>query len=85
VVDVSANRVTQIKTPDTDGYAAIQVGFGIRRNNRVAKPAAGHFAKAGVDAAQQLKEFTASVSKSPNIRSAVPLARTSLLSGSWSM
>jgi large subunit ribosomal protein L3 len=61
VVDVSANRVTQIKTPDTDGYAAIQVGFGIRRNNRVAKPAAGHFAKAGVDAAQQLKEFTASV------------------------
>jgi len=61
VVDVSANRVTQIKTPDTDGYAAIQVGFGIRRNNRVAKPAAGHFAKAGVEAAQRLKEFTASV------------------------
>jgi len=61
VVDVSANRVTQIKTPDNDGYAAIQVGFGIRRNNRVAKPAAGHFAKAGVDAAQHLKEFTASV------------------------
>lgn len=61
VVDVSANRVTQIKTPDTDGYAAIQVGFGIRRNNRVAKPAAGHFAKAGVEAAQQLKEFTVSV------------------------
>jgi len=61
VVDVSANRVTQIKTPETDGYAAIQVGFGIRRNNRVGKPAAGHFAKAGVEAAQQLKEFTTSI------------------------
>jgi large subunit ribosomal protein L3 len=61
VVDVSANRVTQIKTPETDGYAAIQVGFGIRRNNRVSKPAAGHFAKAGVEAAQELKEFTTSI------------------------
>jgi large subunit ribosomal protein L3 len=60
VVDVSANRVTQIKSPETDGYAAIQVGFGTRRNNRVAKPAAGHFAKAGVEAAQQLKEFPVS-------------------------
>ena len=60
VVDVSANRVTQIKSPETDGYAAIQVGFGTRRNNRVAKPAAGHFAKAGVEAAQQLKDFPVS-------------------------
>ena len=46
VLDVSNNRVTQIKTPDTDGYAAVQVTFGKRRASRVSKPAAGHLAKA---------------------------------------
>jgi large subunit ribosomal protein L3 len=57
VVDVSNNRVTQIKTPDTDGYAAVQVTFGKRRASRVSKPAAGHFAKAGVEAGLVLCEF----------------------------
>ena len=57
VVDVSNNRVTQIKTPETDGYAAIQVAFGKRRASRVSKPAAGHFAKAGVEAGHVLSEF----------------------------
>jgi large subunit ribosomal protein L3 len=57
VVDVSNNRVTQIKTPDTDGYAAVQVAFGKRRANRVNKAAAGHFARAGVEAGHVLKEF----------------------------
>ena len=57
VVDVSNNRVTQIKTPETDGYAAIQVAFGKRRASRVSKPAAGHFAKAGVEAGNVLSEF----------------------------
>jgi large subunit ribosomal protein L3 len=57
VVDVSNNRVTQIKTPDTDGYAAVQVTFGRRRANRVNKAAAGHFAKAGVEAGHTLREF----------------------------
>jgi len=47
VVDVSNNRVAQIKTAETDGYCAVQVAFGQRRANRVAKPAAGHLAKAG--------------------------------------
>ena len=46
VLDVSNNRVTQIKTHDTDGYAAVQVAFGKRRASRVSKPAAGHLAKA---------------------------------------
>ena len=50
VVDVSNNRVTQIKTTETDGYTAVQVAFGKRRANRVSKPAAGHYAKAGVEA-----------------------------------
>jgi len=57
VLDVSNNRVTQIKTPDTDGYAAVQVTFGTRRASRVAKPQAGHLAKAGVDAAIGMAEF----------------------------
>ena len=49
VLDVSNNRVTQIKTPETDGYAAVQVTFGKRRANRVSKPMAGHLAKAGAE------------------------------------
>lgn len=57
VLDVSNNRVTQIKTPETDGYASVQVTFGNRRASRVIKPAAGHLAKAGVEAGTVLKEF----------------------------
>lgn len=58
VLDVSNNRVTQIKTPATDGYAAVQVAFGKRRASRVGKPLAGHCAKAGAEAGHILKEFT---------------------------
>lgn len=57
VVDVSDNRVTQIKTPDTDGYSAVQVAFGERRKSRVSKAQAGHYAKAGAEAGSILKEF----------------------------
>ena len=57
VLDVSNNRVTQIKTPDADGYAAVQVTFGTRRASRVTKPAAGHLAKAGAEAGHILREF----------------------------
>jgi len=57
VLDVSNNRVTQIKTPDVDGYSAIQVAFGTRRASRVNKPLAGHLAKAGVEAGSVLREF----------------------------
>ena len=57
VLDVSNNRVTQIKTPDTDGYSAVQVTFGKRRASRVSKPLAGHFAKAAVEAGHIIKEF----------------------------
>ncbi len=59
VLDVSNNRVTQIKTANTDGYSAVQVAYGTRRPSRVSKAAAGHFAKAGVEAGSTLKEFTA--------------------------
>lgn len=57
VLDVSNNRVTQIKTPEGDGYAAVQVTFGKRRSSRVNKAAAGHLAKAGVEAGHILREF----------------------------
>ncbi|MEZ2721965.1 50S ribosomal protein L3 [Paenalcaligenes hominis] len=57
VLDVSNNRVTQIKTPEVDGYAAVQLAYGSRRASRVNKPAAGHYAKAGVEAGSILKEF----------------------------
>jgi large subunit ribosomal protein L3 len=59
VLDVSNNRVTQIKSAATDGYSAVQVAYGTRRASRVTKAAAGHFAKAGVEAGSVLKEFTA--------------------------
>ena len=57
VVDVSDNRVTQIKTPETDGYTAVQVAYGERRKSRVTKAEAGHYAKAGAEAGSMLKEF----------------------------
>ncbi|SET43813.1 LSU ribosomal protein L3P [Nitrosospira multiformis] len=57
VLDVSNNRVTQIKTSATDGYSAVQVTFGKRRAIRVNKPSAGHFAKAAVEAGEILREF----------------------------
>ena len=58
VLDVSNNRVAQIKTPESDGYTAVQVAFGKRRASRVNKSAAGHLAKAGVEAGSVLKEFS---------------------------
>jgi large subunit ribosomal protein L3 len=57
VLDVSDNRVTQIKTTSTDGYNSVQVTFGKRRASRVNKASAGHFAKAGVEAGHIVKEF----------------------------
>ena len=57
VLDVSNNRVTQLKTPEQDGYSAVQVTFGVRRASRVNKAAAGHLAKAGVQAGNLTREF----------------------------
>ena len=57
VVEVQPNRVTQVKTLETDGYRALQVTTGSKKASRVNKPQAGHFAKAGVDAGRGLWEF----------------------------
>jgi large subunit ribosomal protein L3 len=63
VLDVSNNRVAQIKTPQNDGYSVVQVTFGKRRPSRVNKPLAGHMAKAGVEAGHVLKEFPVSTAE----------------------
>lgn len=57
VIDVSNNRVTQIKKTEKDGYSAVQLSFGEKRSSRVNKASAGHFAKAGVEAGSISREF----------------------------
>ncbi|KGD79569.1 50S ribosomal protein L3 [Tatumella morbirosei] len=57
VIEVEANRVTQVKGLESDGYQAIQVTTGAKKASRVGKPEAGHFAKAGVEAGRGLWEF----------------------------
>ncbi|SER60214.1 large subunit ribosomal protein L3 [Nitrosomonas sp. Nm51] len=57
VIDVSQNRVIQIKSKETDGYSAIQLAFGKKRAVRINKPLAGHYSKAGAEAGEIIKEF----------------------------
>ncbi|SDW94347.1 50S ribosomal protein L3 [Nitrosomonas oligotropha] len=57
VIDVSNNRITQLKKYDTNGYSAAQLTFGKKRASRVNKSIAGHFSKAGVEAGSIIKEF----------------------------
>ncbi|MGL9735904.1 MAG: 50S ribosomal protein L3 [Symbiopectobacterium sp.] len=57
VIEIEANRVTQVKDLANDGYQAVQVTTGAKKTNRVTKPEAGHFAKAGVEAGRVLREF----------------------------
>ena len=68
VLDVSGNRVTQVKTEESDGYNAIQVAFGSKKPSRVSKPLAGHYAKAGVEAGEMLKEFHIDADKLADIK-----------------
>jgi len=76
VLDVSNNRVTQVKTQENDGYVALQVTFGARKASRVTKPMAGHLAKAGVEAGEIIKEFhvTADVAAKYAAGATVPVA-----------
>ena len=57
VIEAQPNRITQVKTVEVDGYAALQVAAGSRRASRVSKPAAGHFAAAKVEAGDLMTEF----------------------------
>lgn len=60
VLDLSNNRVTQVKTQDRDGYIALQLTWGTRKASRVSMPEAGHLAKAGVQAGEIMQEFRVS-------------------------
>lgn len=60
VLDMSGNRVSQIKSVATDGYDALQIAHGTRKASRVNKPTAGHFAKAGIEPARGMTEFRVS-------------------------
>lgn len=68
VLEVGGNRVTQIKTDETDGYTAVQVTFGTRRASRVTKPLAGHLAKAGVEAGEIIVEFRIDATKAAELK-----------------
>jgi large subunit ribosomal protein L3 len=68
VLECSPNRVTQVKTLDTDGYQAIQVTAGSKKASRVNKPEAGHFAKAGVEAGRGLWEFRLNENEGADIK-----------------
>jgi large subunit ribosomal protein L3 len=57
VLDMSSNRVSQIKSTQVDGYDALQIAYGSRRASRITKPVAGHLAKAGVEPARGMAEF----------------------------
>ncbi|WP_370979632.1 50S ribosomal protein L3 [Agaribacterium sp. ZY112] len=75
VIEVEANRVTQVKTVDVDGYDAIQVTVGERRASRVVKAAAGHFAKAETEAGRGLWEFRNEAGESFESGSALTVER----------
>ena len=75
VLDVSDNRVTQIKTADTDGYVAVQVAFWVRRPTRVTKAQAGHYAKAGVQAGSVVHEFRVDDASEFDLGAALPVDR----------
>ncbi len=57
VIEAQPNRITQVKTVDTDGYRALQVSAGSRKASRVSRPEAGHFAAAKVEAGDLMAEF----------------------------
>ncbi len=78
VIDVSNNRVTQIKLDQTDGYSAVQLAYGSKRANRVSKPIAGHYAKAGAEAGSVLKEFRVKTDEEINQLSAGDILKTDM-------
>lgn len=67
VLEMPANRVTQVKSEDTDSYSAVQVTFGQKKANRIKKAEAGHFAKAGVEVGSGLVEFVVSAEKAAEV------------------
>ena len=82
VIAAGTNVVTQVRTPEKDGYNAIQIGFGEIDGSKVTKPSAGHFGKAGVTPRRHMAEIrttdAASYRSARNsARTCLPPARTS--------
>ncbi|MBS99444.1 MAG: 50S ribosomal protein L3 [Oceanospirillaceae bacterium] len=75
VIEVEPNRVTGVKTVDTDGYAAVQVTTGTKKANRLSKPLAGQYAKAGVEAGRGLWEFRVNGDEGINVGDALTVER----------
>lgn len=75
VIEVKPNRVTCVKTVDSDGYAAVQVTTGAKKASRLSKPEAGHFAKAGVEAGAGLWEFRAKGDEGINVGDSLTVER----------
>ena len=73
VIEALPNRVTQLKTIDSDGYAAVQVAFGTRRASRVSKAVAGHYAKAKVAPGEALVEFRLGAKDGADLKSGAEL------------
>lgn len=79
VIEVEPNRVTSVKTEETDGYAAVQVTTGSKKANSLTKPEAGTFAKAGVEAGRGLWEFRLSGGDEVNVGDELTVARSKLV------
>ncbi len=75
VIEVDPNRVTQVKTVETDGYTAVQVTTGAVKANRLNKPKAGHYAKASVEAGRGLWEFRLSGDEGINVGDSLTVER----------
>jgi large subunit ribosomal protein L3 len=73
VIEALPNRVTQIKSAETDGYRAVQVTFGSRRASRLTKPVAGHYAKVNVAPGEELMEFRLAASEGADLKSGAEL------------
>ncbi len=69
VLDVSGNRVTQVKTVETDGYSAVQIAFGAQKPTRISKALAGQYAKAGVEAGRWVREFAIDAARAGELKS----------------
>ena len=74
VIQAEPNKVCQVKTKDTDGYEAVQLGFGYIKPRRVNKPMAGHFAKQGTDPVRYLREVRVEAAGEYNVGDEVTVA-----------
>ena len=72
VIDVTGNAFAQVKTPEKDGYAAVQVAYGSKKESRLSRPVAGHYKKLGLEPAELLREFRVDAADLPQEGAAHP-------------